>query len=153
MKRDGVVHSIAEEANRRAQRSLGLDDPRLLLGGDPREDRCLGERGRELLVVEPVDLGTGERPFDLETDVMADLLSDAIVVAGDDLYRDVQPLEAGECVARIVLGTIDERQKSGQGQVVLVIGRQRRTAVGSARCDGDHSRAGGELCVQHRLGF
>ena len=34
-----------------------------------------------------------------------------------------KPLEAGERVARIVLGTIDERQKSRKRQVVLVIGR------------------------------
>jgi hypothetical protein len=153
VERDGVVDSVAEKADRGAERSLGLDDARLLLGGDAREDRGLPERGRELLVVEPLDLGTGERPLDLETDVLGDLLGDAVVVPGDDLDRDIQPPQAGERVACVDLRTVHEGQESNEGQAVLALGGQWRTAVGSARGDGDHATAGCELRVEHRVSF
>ena len=48
------------------------------------------QRGRELRVVEPIELGAGERPLDGQADVRADLLRDAVVVAGDDLHLHVE---------------------------------------------------------------
>ena len=61
VQRDGVVDAVAEESDGRAEGALGLDDPRLLLGGDAREDRRLRQRGGELGVVEALELGAGER--------------------------------------------------------------------------------------------
>ena len=157
---DSVVDAVAEEPDRRAQRALGLDDPRLLLRGDAREDRRLRQRGGELRVVELLELGAGERSVDGQADVGADLLRDAVVVAGDDLHLDVEALEAVERVAGVGLRTIDEGEEAREVQVVLVVGAQgragrrprasRRRSRGCRRRTGASSTrlriAGGRLC-------
>ena len=131
--------------------SLGLDEPRLLLRGHACEDRRVRQRGRELRVVELIELGAGERPVDREADVGADLLRDAVVVAGDDLHLHVQASEAVERVAGVGLRAIDEGEEAREVEVVLVVGGQGYAAVGGARRDRDHAAAGGELPVEHRL--
>ena len=66
---------------------------------------------------------------------------------------DVEAPEAIECLAGVGLRTIDEREEAREVQIVLVVGRHGRAAVCGARGDGDHAAAGGELAIEHRLGF
>ena len=152
VQRDRVVDAVAEESDRRAEGSLGLDQPRFLLWGDAREDRRVRQRGCELRVVELIELGAGERPVDGEADVGADLLRDAVVVAGDDLHLHVEAPEPVE--RRRGRRPSDDRRTSGSPR-----GRRSRSssalrvaaAVGRARRDGDHAAAGRELAVEHGL--
>ena len=152
MQGDGVVDAIAEKSDRRAQCTLGLDDPRLLLRSDAREDRRLWQRGRELRVVELIELGAGERSVDGQADVAADLLRDAVVIACDDLHLHVEALETVERLVGVGLRAIDEGEEACEVQVALVLGAQGRAALGGgARRDRNHAAAGGELAVEHGL--
>jgi ketopantoate reductase len=51
VERDGVVDTIAEKCDVRAEGALGADDPRFLFGRDAGEDRCEGQRRKERGVV------------------------------------------------------------------------------------------------------
>ena len=52
MQRDGVVDAVAEERDVDARAPRDLDEPRLLVGADAREDRRVGDGGGERVVVE-----------------------------------------------------------------------------------------------------
>ena len=98
-----------------------------------------------------VELGAGERPVHGQADVGADLLRDAVVVAGDDLHLHVKAPESVERRLGVGLRAIDEGEKPHEVQVALVVGVQGCAAVGRARGDGDHAAAGGELAFEHRV--
>ena len=124
-----------------------LIDPRLLLRGDAREDRRAGQRGRELRVVELIELGAGERPLDGQADVGADLLRDAVVVAGDDLHLHVEELEAVERLLGVGLRAIDEGEEAREVEVAFIVGVQgravRRRCASRRRSRGCRRRTGG----------
>jgi hypothetical protein len=102
--------------------------------------------------VELIELGSGERPVHGEADVGADPLRHAVVVVGDDLDLHVKGLETLERLACDGLRTIDEGQEAREVKVALVVGGERRVALGGVRRDGDHAAAaGGELAVDHGL--
>ena len=153
VQRDGVVDAVAEEADVAPSARWALMIRDFCSGVDAREDRRLRQRGGELArrrggrAAAPVSV-----PATVEADVGADLLRDAVVVAGDDLDLDVEAPEAVERLARVGLGPVDEREEAGERR-----GRARRRRSGvvrpsrGARGDGDHAAAGGELRVEHRL--
>jgi hypothetical protein len=83
--------------------------------------------------------------------VGADLLGDAVVVTGDHLHLNGEPLQARERLGSIWLGAVEEGEETGQLEACLVVGCQGRLSVGGARRDCDYPAAGGELTVEHAL--
>jgi hypothetical protein len=84
--------------------------------------------------------------------VGADLLRDAVVVAGDHLDRHVEAVQPVQRLVRVSLRAIDEREEAGEIEVVLVLfGQGFAAAVGDAGGDGDHAAAFGELSVDDGL--
>jgi hypothetical protein len=143
--------SLTPSPRKPAEGPLGLDEPRFLLRGHAREDRRARQRGRELGVVKLIEPGACERPLDGQADVGADLLRDAVVVAGDDLHLHVEAPQALERLLGVGLRAIDEREEAREVQFALVVGVQGRAVLGAAGSDGDHAAARGELAVEHSL--
>jgi hypothetical protein len=75
---DRVVDPVAEEGHVRAGAPGHLDQPRLLIGGDPPEDRRPGDRGGERIVVEAIEVSAAQGAVDGEPDVATDLGGDAV---------------------------------------------------------------------------
>ena len=142
VQRDRVVDAVAEERDVGAGAPGELDDARLLVGADAREHRRVGDRRGQRLVVEPRRAPAPVRtPSTVDAEVAADLGGDGAVVAGDHLHRDAELGELGDRRAGIGLGPVDEGQKAGQPQVVLVAQRERGRLAGG---DGHDPRAVGE---------
>jgi hypothetical protein len=62
VQRDRVVDPVAEECHVLTGAARDLDDPRLLIGADPREHRRRRDRRREGVIVERLDLDPSVRP-------------------------------------------------------------------------------------------
>ena len=148
-----VVDAVAEERHRRPRNALGPHDAGLLLGTDPGEDRGLVDRVGEFGVVEPVEVGAGERPARADPERVAHRLGDERVVAGDDLDGDAQLGQPGDGVGSRGLGLVEEHQEPGQAQVVPVVGADVAELAGVAAGDGDHPVAPVELGREHAAGF
>ena len=105
-----------------------LDDARLLVGADPGEDGRVGMAVGQLVVAQALELGPGQDPADVETDVAADLGGDDAVVAGDDLDRDPE-------AARAWRSTSPASAFGRSTKVRKPTSRRSRSSAGSARID------------------
>src|ERR1019366_2158623 len=112
MERDRVVDTIAHEGDVLARTSGDLDDSRLLIGTNPREDSRLENRRRKLIIAHRPDIRTVEEPFAGEADLGADLGRDLSVVTRDDLHFDSKPLQLGEGLSSISLGPVREGEET-----------------------------------------
>ena len=61
LERRGVVHAVAGHGDDVAVSLEGVDDPQLVLGRDPGVHRDVARRGPQLIIVETLDVGAGER--------------------------------------------------------------------------------------------
>ena len=90
-------------------------------------------------------------PRDLAGRDRQTLWRDAVVVAGDHLDLDLEPPQPRERVGCVGLRGVLEAQKTGEGEAVLVVGRQACLALGGPDGYGDNAAALRELCIEHRL--
>ena len=152
VQRDCVVDPVAEEGDVHARAPRDLDQPRLLIGPDAREDRGAGNRRGERVVVELLDLAAGQDAVDRDADVAADLGGDGAVVAGDDLDRDA---EAGELARWLRPRRPSAGRRTSGTRRAADRFHPRQSAQSSAgraaRRDGDHARAIGEEPLEHAV--
>ena len=109
VERDGVVDAVAEERDVAVGGAVRADEPGLLLGTDPGEDRRVDDaasaarrrRARR-------SRRRSSWPRDVEAEVATDLLGDDGVVAGDDLDGDAELGEPLERRGGVELGLVEE---------------------------------------------
>ena len=137
-----VVGAVARHRHRPADALVGLDDPHLLHGGDPREDRDVLDDGVELVVGELVEVGPGEHPVRRlgvvggadEPELGGDRLGGARVVAGDHRHTDTggpQPVDRLAAVAAHRVGEADEAEEleALDGRAVREVGVRDRVGL------------------------
>src|SRR5665811_1115903 len=111
--------------------SQDADDPSLLVGRDPSQERGPLDSLVQVDVAEGLDSFSGQRLARVQAQVTADLLGDPLVVPGGDLHRDVQSVEPIDRLLGVLLGFVAEAEVAGQGEARYV-GRGSLVAVGSA---------------------
>ena len=101
----------------------------------------------EGVVVEGIEVPAAEHAIDVDADVATNLCGHCPIVAGDDLDHDAEVVELADRRSGIGLRAIDEREKSDEGQLALIVGTRiaSRRRVGQAPgCDRYYSRTVGE---------
>ena len=136
-----VVDAVTEERDVDPGAALRTDDPRLLLGAHPREDRRRTYEGDQVVVVDasrasaPVTVPVTARPRSRQTFAATAALSP--VTTFTEMPRAASRARAAR---RAVLGGVEEDEEAGQRQVLLVVGGERRD--GSPRRGSPRRRRG-----------
>jgi hypothetical protein len=100
VKRQRVVHAVAEEADRPARPSQGRDQPGFLLWRDAGEDRVVSCDGVDFGIANQLQLRPGHGPFRCQTQFGTDLFGDLWIVTGCDLDFDLQRGQLRQRLAR-----------------------------------------------------
>ena len=90
---DCVVDPVTEERDVDTSSPCHLDDPRLLIRADSREDPCRRYRPHQHLIVHGVDLSAGYHQPGIDADLAAHGRRNGAVIAGDDLDLDAEPVQ------------------------------------------------------------
>ena len=145
-----------------------LDQPRLLLGPDPGEDRRARDRGGERVVVERVELGAGQRRRRPSRPMSRQTLPATVPLSPVMIFTSMPSAsQLGDRGAGVGLRPVDEREEAGEAQVALV-GRRRvasspvagAVATATTRAPSANSRSSvacasaGDVAAarEHRLG-
>ena len=136
MQGDGVIDAVTKERDIGTGTPGHFDDAGLLVGADPRKHGRGWDGGDEGVVVETVEVDTGQDTVDGQAEVAADLGGNGAVVAGDDLDGDGELVEFGNRGASVGFGPVDEGNEPGEVQVMLIGGGGDRQVGGVAGGDG-----------------
>ena len=115
-----VVDPVAEEADDVAVRLERAEDPMLLRRRDAGKDVRLLCDPREGALVQVLDLTAKDDPAVVDADLAADVPSDELVVAGEDLHLHAVAAQAGDGVGDVLEEMVGEGQESRQGELAFV---------------------------------
>ena len=134
-----IVDAVAQEADDVPFALQGADDPLLVGGRQPGEERRVLRGLGKLGVVHGLDLGAQQDAIGREAHFLANLAADQLVVAGEDLDGHAVVFQRRNRRRRGVLGRIEEGHVAHQHQVAFVV-----AGIGGLRLDvavGDRQHA------------
>ena len=133
-----IIDAVTHEADGMAPPLQSTHDPLLLLRIDLDEEvRGLGQMPQGL-VLDAVELGTGEHALGIEPDGFRDMGCHEAVVAGDDLDGDAEPCQVADGVPDALLQRIKEQEKADENHTGLVRPIVMRSGRHSPRRKAEH---------------
>jgi hypothetical protein len=139
--RGRIVHAIAEEAHHVSHLLQCEDDALLLIWIDFDEEVGLLGGRPEGLVVEVIQISSGQQTIASQSDQPRDVLGDAPAVSCDQLDGNPERGESFDGFGRAVLWPIEEGEKSHERHVALVVPVVRRLLRHGSHGHSEHTNA------------